>query len=437
MKFISFLGAIPYGETRYYFDTPDRSLPATHYVQEAIVRAGLPPWQPEDRSYIFTTPEARQANYHQRVQRGGPPLPGEGLEHHLRTLREMGKLGHFEAIDIPNGYTEAEIWKVFDQIFQRLEPGDEVYFDITYGFRSLPMLGMVLLNYAKALREIEVRAIYYGNYEAGRAQRQQEIQQAQAEGADEAALQALRERPIVAPILNLTAFSQLQDWTYGAQSFLYAGNAEPLARLVKPTRPDIGQQLLAFTQAIHTCRGLSLTQDLDIETIKQIVAIEEPGPLAPLLRPLLDQVKKRLDPFQKNSILNGLLAVDWCIRHDLIQQGYTLLQESFISLLVSMAGGDPSVYPQRHWANAALNGYQGLNSSPYPHRPEEEQLFEAMIELARARRPLIQAYQRMTGKEGLRNDINHGGSTRPYASPDHLRQELSDIYQTLMQQLAA
>lgn len=437
MKFISFLGAIPYGETRYYFGSPDRPLPATHYVQEAIIRAGLPPWQPEDRSYIFTTPEARQANYQQRIQRGAPPLPGEGLAHHLRTLRDMGKLGHFEAIDIPNGYTETEIWAVFDQIFQRLEEGDDVYFDITYGFRSLPMLGMALLNYAKALKGITVKAIYYGNYEAGRAQRQVELQQAQAEGADEATLQALREAPIVAPILDLTAFSQLQDWTYGAQSFLYAGDAQPLARLVAPTRPDIGQQLLAFTQAIHTCRGLSLTQDLDIETIKQIVAVEETGPLASLLRPLLAKVKQRLDPFQSDSILNGLLAVQWCIDHDLIQQGYTLLQESFISLLVRMAGGDPTVYAQRHWANAALNGYHSLNSGPYPDTPDEEPLFEAMIELARARRPLIQAYRRMTGKEGLRNDINHGGSTRPYASPDHLRQELRDIYQTLMEQLAA
>lgn len=437
MKFISFLGAIPYGETRYYFDTPDRPLPATPYVQEAIIRGGLPPWQPEDRSYIFTTPEARQANFQQRVQRGAPPLPDRGLAHHLRTLRDMGKLGHFEAIDIPNGYTETEIWTVFEQVFQRLEAGDEVYFDITYGFRSLPMLGMALLNYAKALQGITVKAIYYGNYEAGRAQRQQEIQQAQAAGADEATLQALREAPIVAPILNLTAFSQLQDWTYGAQSFLYAGDAKPLARLVEPSRPDIGQQLLAFTQAIHTCRGLSLTQDLDIETIKQIVAVEATGPLAPLLRPLLARVKQRLDPFQSDSLLNGLLAVQWCIDHDLIQQGYTLLQESFISLLVRMAGGDPTVYAQRHWANAALNGYQSLNSGPYPDTPGEEQLFAAMIELARARRPLIHAYRRMTGKEGLRNDINHGGSTRPYASPDHLRQELRDLYQTLMQQLAA
>ena len=62
-KFISFLGAIPYEESRYYFNGDKTQLAApTAYVQEAIFEQELNNWQPTDEVIIFTTEEAKQKN---------------------------------------------------------------------------------------------------------------------------------------------------------------------------------------------------------------------------------------------------------------------------------------------------------------------------------------------------------------------------------------
>ena len=85
----------------------------------------------------------------------------------LKKVLEKNKFP-FEVKDIkiPNGDYEEEIWEIFESVYNVLKDGDEVYFDITHAFRSIPMLVMVLINYAKFLKNIKVKSITYGNWEA-------------------------------------------------------------------------------------------------------------------------------------------------------------------------------------------------------------------------------------------------------------------------------
>ena len=62
---------------------------------------------------------------------------------------------------------------------------------ITHAFRYLPMLVLVLANYAKFLKNVTVKSLTYGNYEA-------------REGTN-------------APIVNLLPIAALQDWTTAAE----------------------------------------------------------------------------------------------------------------------------------------------------------------------------------------------------------------------------
>lgn len=414
-KFISFLGAIPYEKARYYFDNNQASLAEpTHYVQEAIFEKVLNDWQPSDRVFIFTTEDAKYKNYHHRITKNDGLLENQGLEHILQRLSNKGRIGSFEAILIPNGNSEEEIWQVFQTVFQHIQEGDDLYFDITYGFRSLPMLGMVLLDYARTIYQAGIRRIFYGNYEAGRAlQKPGEL--------------------VEAPVLDLTPFAQLQEWTAAARSFLQGGNAEPVARLTEQNNPEISRNLRLFAPAILTCRGLQLSRDIDISSFKNLVNTNLGLPIKAQLRPLLEKIQEKLEPFSSDNLRNGLHAVKWCIDNGLIQQGYTFLLETIISLVLERVfeGDALTNLRYRNAVGTALNGL----SPDYPNLrieiPKAE--YEFVYDYVNRCEGLSELYQKMTGKEGLRNDINHCGFREPYASPATLKDELEGLYEQFLQ----
>ncbi|MCW5925079.1 MAG: TIGR02221 family CRISPR-associated protein [Saprospiraceae bacterium] len=416
-KFISFLGAIPYEPARYFFDNNTALLSQpTVYVQEAIFEKVLTDWQPTDAVIIFTTEQALHYNYQNRITRGEGLLEGKGLEQILQRLSQQGRIGLFSAVNIPNGNTEEEIWAVFQTVFQSIAEGDELYFDITYGFRSLPMLGMVLLDYVRTLQQVKIRRIFYGNYEAGRNnQRPGEV--------------------VNAPVLDLTPFAQLQEWTAAARAFLQGGNAEPIASLTEQNNPEISRNLRLFAPAILTCRGLQITKDIDISSFKTLVDSSLTLPIAAQLRPLLEKIQEKLSPFSSDNLQNGLNAVKWCIDNGLIQQGYTFLQETMVSIVLERVLSSAYLTERKYRTNAgaALNGIKPdrlrLRSDETIPNDEYTQLFDYV-----QRHPgLVDLYKRLIGHDGLRNDINHCGFKTGYAMPSTLKDELSTLYQHLIQ----
>lgn len=414
-KFISFLGAIPYEPARYYF-SGDSSMMAspTPYVQEAIFEKALADWQPADKVVIFTTEEAKNKNYHHRITRKEGLLENKGLEHVLKRLNNQGQIGSFEAASIPNGNTEEEIWEVFQAVFQHIEDGDELYFDITFGFRSLPMLGIVLLDYARTLRQVEVRKIFYGNFEAGR----------------------VRQKPgqlVEAPVLDLTSFAQLQDWTAASRLFLQGGNAEPIADLAEQHNPEISRNLRLFAPAILTCRGMQLARDIDISSFKQLVDTSLGLPIAAQLRPLLSKIQEKLAPFSTGNTRNGLIAVRWCIDNGLIQQGYTFLLETIISLALERIFEEDMLADlnYRNAVSAALNGISPNNKKLRISIPKPE--YEFICDYIGRCNGLAELFQQLTGKKGLRNDINHCGFRDTYASPATLKEELTGLYEQFLE----
>jgi CRISPR-associated DxTHG motif protein len=110
----------------------------------------------EDRVVIFTTEKAFQANWLDNGhidQKTGTPKKRNGLE---QCIAALGLKCEVVNTSIPDGRNEMEIWKLF-RIFEKQIPSDsEVYVDITHSFRSLPMLAMVALNYAKITKKISI-----------------------------------------------------------------------------------------------------------------------------------------------------------------------------------------------------------------------------------------------------------------------------------------
>lgn len=420
-KFITFIGATKYEETQYYFNNIENNISSPFcYVQAAIFEKVLTDWGNNDSVFVFTTKDAGYCNYQNRLIKALPQkevLPNEGLESELKKLKSRGKIGSYENVEIPDGNDEQEIWEIFQRIFDKINLNDELYFDITNGFRSLPMLGMVLLDYAKALKGITPKAIFYGNFEAGRAKKTE------------------ADKYVKAPVIDVTSFANLQAWTTAAQAFLKGGNAHFLANLIMPINADLAKNLTAFTDAILTCRGKMLTQDLDIDSFKNLVSLSYSTTYEKQLTNILKAIEAKLTTFHSQNTLNGFKAVDWAIENGLIQQGYTFLLETIISYVIEIANGLDKVNMPlyRDCAAAALQGFPNIRNNGTFETPN---IVAGMRTFVNSKRNLSITYKNLTGYSGLRNDINHCGYKRPYASPEELKENLKNIFSQIKQILA-
>jgi CRISPR-associated Csx2 family protein len=113
---------------------------------------------------IFLTDEAFRKNWENDGygMRKDGSTDCKGLR---QCLEELSLSVPLKQVRIQDGKSEAEIWDIFNQVYSILECEDRVTMDITHAFRSIPMLAIVLLNYARALKQISISGIHYGAFE--------------------------------------------------------------------------------------------------------------------------------------------------------------------------------------------------------------------------------------------------------------------------------
>jgi len=163
------------------------------FVQEATLRLiEAKNWDSSDIGYVLLTNVSKMTNWLDNGHvdwKTKMPIESYGLK---SILNAMNLPFNINPLDIPDGKNEDEIWTIFHDLFGNLEEGDDLYFDLTHGFRYLPMLVLVFGNYAKFLKNVKIAHISYGNYEARNIDSNE------------------------APIVDLLSLSILQDWTSAA-----------------------------------------------------------------------------------------------------------------------------------------------------------------------------------------------------------------------------
>src|SRR5690606_37109361 len=128
---------------------------------------------------------------------------------HRTALAEAFRDFHHEVVQIPDGKSESELWSIFSALTSKVPREALLHLDITHGFRSLPVIGLIALNYLRVTRHVTIGGVYYGAWEAGKSS---------ADGSSE---------PEV-PTFDLTPFLELLDWTSAAEEFLRTGSATGL-----------------------------------------------------------------------------------------------------------------------------------------------------------------------------------------------------------------
>ena len=144
-----------------------------------------------------------------------PPtlIPIEQMQSDLLPLKEA--IGEFcDSIWVMHyGTNQDELnenFLIMNEVAKRLEDGDEVYFDISHSFRSLPLYELLAVNLAKQIngKKLEIEAITYGmftsnNMFGGRT-----------------------------PIIDLSQLVNITDWMKAVEEFNRFGTTHLLAELL-------------------------------------------------------------------------------------------------------------------------------------------------------------------------------------------------------------
>jgi CRISPR-associated DxTHG motif protein len=195
MKLIAFLGTGEYKCATYRWNDHTYE---TSFVQEAFVH-----WLKPEATCVLLTEKARARHWNDLSQR---------LQGHTQIVE----------VDIPDGKSEAELWRIFEKISDAVCEGDQIAFDITHSFRSLPVIALLTIAYLKQVKGVKVQYVLYGAYEA-----------LDNQGA---------------PVFDLTPFADLLDWLAAAKMFMATGDSSELGQLIQEVQNDAYRNRGAYAE---------------------------------------------------------------------------------------------------------------------------------------------------------------------------------------------
>jgi CRISPR-associated Csx2 family protein len=424
--FISVLGTGFYGKCKYTRgEYNSEKASETRFVQQSTLEyLNVYDWSKNDAAIFLLTSNAKSQNWNREIKSRVNFSTKEeeeylGLEY---VLEQMNLPVEIRPVDIVDGKDEDEMWEIFNALFNELKDGDELYFDLTHSFRYIPMLVLVLGNYSKFLKNVTIKSITYGNYEAREDNN--------------------------APIVDLLPLSALQDWTYAAGQFLESGNVsrlqylcneelKPILREAKGSDQD-ATNLKIFINTLAevidervTCRGMNIIKSETFRKMKSVSDKLETTKIEPL-NPVFDKIKQSMVFFDENeNVRNGFSAAVWCYQNNLLQQAATILQEFVITFVCSRHGIQIDDEGKRDWVTSAFaikcNNLAEkdwrLNKEPEVAEIQKERIKQILADDLFASRDFVNAFVSLSE---VRNDYNHSGmrSVRKPLNPNSIKNNI-------------
>lgn len=435
--FISVLGTGFYEECCYVSD--DFKSGNLRFIQEATLKliTKKRSWAKTDKVIILLTEKAKSSNWnksikYREISYTKEEVMYEGLE---KRLFDLNLPIMIVSKNIPDGKNEQEMWDIFKSLFDEIEDGDELYFDLTHSFRYLPMLVLVFGNYVKFLKKAKVVHISYGNYEA-------------------------RNEKNEAPINDLLPISALQDWTFASANYLENGNVNKLVELcndeLKPIlketfgKDEKAANLKKFIKSLEdviaerqTCRGISIVKSENLKTLKTSANLL-PNTFIEPLNPVFNKIKESLKDFDENeNVMNGFSAAKWCLDFGLYQQAATILQENIITLICIEENLNWVEEYERSIVSCAFKAYLYELIESEWKIPEKKDACDdskirniAIIKKIFTNNTFISLSSSFRVMSDLRNDLNHSGMRNNPMSAKSLKVKLEDRLEKIMQIIA-
>lgn len=414
--FISFLGINDYTEVHYSIG--GRTSLLVRFVQEALIDHWCQDWNDDDRIIICCTEKSRKVNWFDYEGRTG-----------LNTILQKKEIASIvaEPVLIKEGLSEHDLWDTFNVIYDNLKESDQVYFDITHAFRSIPIFATVLMNYARFMKNVEVKSIQYGAVEAL---------------GTIAEVKQMPEEMRVAPVIDLTSVIKLQYLTQAADNFLNFGKMGKLGSAIAGTEYSSVvvqtlknlqkaviqlEEILLLNQA-HRLKGRG-NHKLDVQLFddlnQQLYRLLHSDELNLAEKEILSRLYDKVSRFGRNPNNNIEVAIKWAIEFDMISQAYTIGQENikdrFLDLVNTHFNKHQTKFSHRITVIEGVLGLEDENKYDIRKNSEDIAVFKELynLELSQKIRPSYILLKQN------RNSLNHANSIKTISV---YKEEFRDTY---------
>lgn len=225
---------------------------------------------------------------------------------------------------IPFGRNQKEQVDILQKMAEIVEPGDVVTMDVSHGFRSLPMLGLVSALFLTQLKGVSIKGIYYG------------------------ALEMTEDGKT--PVIRLDGLLHIARWLNAMGGFLKSGDYGIFAPLLgDKAAADTLRQAAFFEKTINIQQARGRLK----KARQSFNALKTADPVFSLfadkLLDLTSWVEIQHFAGRQLATARNALSVGNYVR------AAALAMESLISAQVARDGGDPGIYGNRKKAREELN----------------------------------------------------------------------------------
>jgi CRISPR-associated protein (TIGR03986 family) len=251
LKAITFLGIGRYKETTYVYR--DEVAPVTEIFPVALCHFFKP-----DELLVLVTKDAEQKWFQKFEQ---------------QCAAKLKKCPAVKPIRIPDGHSVTDLWEIFGALTKNLNEQDEVIFDITHSFRTLPLLSFLAASFLRVAKDVRIKGIYYGAWEARNP----------PPPADDLFNSSSTDK---SPVFDLTPFLELLAWTTATDLFLKTGNslslAEQLSSHADAEMQTLSENLREISQALAVLRPLeametAVTLPQNLNDAKAVIRVSAPA----------------------------------------------------------------------------------------------------------------------------------------------------------------
>ena len=329
---LSFLGTTNYVQTFYELNGQKYPHPV-RFIQEALVKLVCKDWTKNDHIYVFCT-GGELGSFELNWKDGGQKnvetdVEKIGLESRLKVVSESVP---FDRVEISEGFSSEEVWQIFQTIYGVLEDGDEIYLDITYAFRSIPLFSTVLMNYARYMKHTSVQAVYYGAFE---------------KLGPSYMVKKMPMEKRVAPIVDMSDVIQLQQITGTASSLTEFGRIGKLGEdllqhsgfeeygTARNCIEEIGKAAFNLEGYIQSNSVPKIEEGKYMLQIRNNLEILQnsrlPEPIKDVVLKLVDELKEFVPEKSKQNIE---AAINWTRKYKMLVSALTLSQEYIKTLCI-------------------------------------------------------------------------------------------------------
>jgi len=387
-KLITFLGKGKYDETTYRWDKLEYT---TRYFAEAVAN-----WLRPDCVYVLLTPEAEADE-----------------KKHWPNLKERLEARRFAIVPIriPGGQDASELWQIFQAIERQVvKEGDELIFDITHGYRSLPILFLLVVAYLRQIRGVQLLHILYGAYDARDMEKN------------------------ISPVYEITPLVSLLDWLTAAKIFMTTGDGRELAGLIR-TISNLPQQqegLATPFEELSTLLMLNRVPNIPsaarhfTHAVEATAAVELPVQARPLTS-ILQHISKTYENISKpDDAESEMHLVAWYYDKGHMLQAATLAGEFLVNLVIRAT--KPDRLSREHARSAVSRTIERFLTGKKPTNEQDKDLEDVRAFLEKFANDHEEAYEKYKSAwselRDIRNDLAHCGYREKVAKPDEISEKL-------------